>query len=348
MTQMRRSGYRQLGTVNAFWLYRPKILFAITGAIVATLMLAALALTLGSHHTDLAAVFAWQTGSLRDDMAAFVLGQLRSPRILLGLISGMMLGIAGAAMQSVTRNSLADPGLIGVKEGAVVTVLGLLLFVPEWSPFWRPFAGLAGGLVVSLIVILLARSLSGLCLLLIGIGVSWLISSATALFMTMARIEDVQTAMIWLGGSLHAASWIDLQLVAPWATIGFVLLMAVSRSGDAAALGPMAAVGLGVGVGRLNAMVLMASVAVTAASASVVGGLGFVGLIAPHLSRLLFGSRQMTLIAGSAVFGATLVLAADTIGRVVFAPIQIPAGIVMAILGVPFFLFVLWQRRQEI
>lgn len=344
-----RGGYRRLGGRGAFWLYRPSVVAGTLGLALVVFGFAALALTLGSYPTGIATVWRWIAFQVADtDMAAFILGSLRLPRILLAIVTGAMLGLAGAAMQSVTRNGLADPGLIGVKEGAIVTVLGLILFAPEWSPHWRPFAGLAGGVAVALVVILLARSLSGLRFVLIGIGVSWLLSSAIALFMTMGRISEVQTAMIWLGGSLHAASWLDLTLVVPWLIAGGLLLLLTARSADATALGGMAGVGLGVGVSLTNASVLSASVIITAAGASVVGGLGFVGLIAPHVARLVFGGGQLALLVGSAFVGAALVLFSDTLGRTLFSPIQLPAGVVMAVLGVPFFLLILWKRRHEI
>jgi iron complex transport system permease protein len=251
-------------------------------------------------------------------------------------------------MQSATRNGLADPGLIGVKEGTVVAVVAALIFLPQLSPSWRPVLGLAGGATVAAVVIAIARSLSGLRFVLIGIGVSWLLSSCIALFMTMARISEVQTAMIWLGGSLHAASWLDLQLMLPWTLLGFALLLTTTRSADAAMLGDMAATGLGVRSRLLNAVRIAASVLLTCACASVVGALGFVGLVAPHLARLSFGSAQMPLLFGSAAFGSLLVLLADTVGRTIFAPVQIPAGILMAVLGLPFFLFLMWQRKDTL
>jgi iron complex transport system permease protein len=341
--------YRSLGSRKAFWLYRPAVLIGLVAGIALTLFSAIAFLWLGTYRIDAADLAGWllrwnDEGDTRD----FILGTLRLPRILMALLAGVMLGMAGAAMQSATRNGLADPGLIGVKEGAVVTVLAIMLVAPEISPVWRPLAGLAGGAGVSLLVILLARSVSGLRFLLVGIGVSWLLSSAIALFMTMARIEEVQTAMIWLGGSLHAASWTDIGLISPWAIAGLLLLLATARSAEASALGPVAAIGLGMQPGRLQGLLLLASVMLTAACASVVGGLGFVGLVAPHAARILFGARQMPLVIGSGVIGAATVLLADTIGRTVAAPVQIPAGVVLALLGVPFFLIILWQRRHEI
>jgi iron complex transport system permease protein len=342
-------GYRRTRGRHHFWLYRPSVFWRVLATAILIVAGAALALTLGSYPTSLPGIWSWFTGGHgHETVPGFILGQLRLPRILLALLTGSMLGMAGAAMQSVTRNSLADPGLIGVKEGTVVAVLFTVLLLPQMASFWRPFIGLAGGASVAITVALLARSVSGIRFVLIGIGVSWLLSSAISLFMTMARISEVQTAMIWLGGSLHAASWLDIQLILPWAMAGATLLIATSRAVDAAMLGDMVAVSLGVRLRALSVLTLAAPVLVTAASASIVGGLGFVGLIAPHLARLIFGSSQLPLLVGSAIIGGALVLAADTLGRTAVAPVQIPAGIVLAMIGAPFFLVVLWRRRHEL
>lgn len=333
-----RLTYRRFAVGGRFWLYRPALLrrFAIAGALIT--VFAAGALTLGSVALSTADA----------SLASFVLETLRLPRILLALLTGAMLGMAGAAMQEVTRNGLADPGLIGVNEGAAVTILALVLFFPGVAAEWRPSAGLLGGAIVAAVVIALARSIAGLKFVLIGIGVSWLLSSGISLFMTMGRMSDVENALIWLSGSLHAASWADLRIATPWAAVGLVLLVATARAGDVAALGDVTATGLGVRLRWVGALRLLAPVMLTAASTAVIGSLGFVGLIAPHMARLMIGSGQLPLIAGSALLGAALVLVADTVGRALFAPVQIPAGTVMAILGVPFFLFVLWRRRNEL
>lgn len=344
----RRAGYRRAGGRLSFLLYRPLVLMGLVAAFVVLIAASFAAMAIGSLSVPIETLFSWFSGQLDDDVAALVIGHLRLPRILLALLCGAALGAAGAAMQSATRNGLADPGLIGVKEGAVVAVVAALLFLPQLSPSWRPLLGLAGGAMVAAVVIAIARSLSGLRFVLIGIGISWLLSSCIALFMTMARISEVQTTMIWLGGSLHAASWLDLQLVLPWTLLGFALLITTTRPADAGMLGDLAATGLGVRSRLLNAARLSGSVLLTCACASVVGALGFVGLVAPHLARLSFGSGQMPLLFGSAAFGSLLVLLADTVGRTIFAPVQIPAGILMAVLGLPFFLFLMWQRRDTL
>lgn len=210
----------------------------------------------------------------------FILFDIRLPRILMALLCGAMLGLAGAAMQSITRNGLADPGLIGVKEGASIVVLALVLFFPAVGLVWRPLAGMVGGIAVALLVLTLARDCSRPRFILIGIGVSWTLAAAVGIFMTTADVRDVQTAMIWLAGSLQAATWPLLAVAFCWALPGAIILFCTARAADVALLGDRTAIGLGVRLQQLTVLRFFAPVLLTSASVSCVGSLGFVGLMA--------------------------------------------------------------------
>ncbi len=181
----------------------------------------------------------------------FILFDIRLPRILMALLCGAMLGLAGAAMQSITRNGLADPGLIGVKEGASIVVLALVLFFPAVGLVWRPLAGWsaawrwpAGPDA--------GRDCSRPRFILIGIGVSWTLAAAVGIFMTTADVRDVQTAMIWLAGSLQAATWPLLAVAFCWALPGAIILFCTARAADVALLGDRTAIGLGVRLQQLT------------------------------------------------------------------------------------------------
>lgn len=282
------------------------------------------------------------------DQQRYIVGDIRLPRLLMAIFCGAMLGLAGAAMQSITRNGLADPGLIGVKEGTSVVVLTLILAFPSLTLAWRPLAGMLGGGLVALLVMMLARDLGRPRFILLGIGVSWALSAAMGLFMTTADIRDVQTAMTWLAGSLHAATWSLLAVAALWALPSVAILYLTARAADIALLGNDVASGLGVRLSRLTLLRFIAPVMLTAASVSCVGSLGFVGLMAPHMARFLLRGGQVALLSGSALIGAVLVLLTDTIGRLAFAPLQIPAGIIISLIGCPFFIFLLWRRRDAL
>ncbi len=279
--------------------------------------------------------------------SAYIIRDVRLPRLLMAAAVGAMLGMAGAAMQSVTRNGLADPGLLGVKEGASIVVLAQILFFPAASILWQPVTGMAGGLLVAALVVLLGRDFSRPGFILAGIGISWIFAAAIGFFMTTADVRQVQTVMLWMAGSLNTVSWPLMLLAVCWAIPAVVLLYITARAADVAMLGNTCATGLGVRLSQLTLLRFIAPVVLTATSISCVGSIGFVGLMAPHLSRMLFRGGQAALLSGSAVCGAVLVLLADNIGRLAFAPLQLPAGIIISLLGGPFFLLLLWQRRDR-
>lgn len=278
---------------------------------------------------------------------SYIVRDVRLPRLLMAAVVGGMLGMAGAAMQSITRNGLADPGLLGVKEGASMVVLTQILFFPAASILWQPLTGMAGGLLVAGLVVLLARDFSRPRFILTGIGISWIFSAAMGFFMTTADVRQVQTVMLWMAGSLNSVNWPLLALAICWAIPAAILLLVTARASDIALLGNTSATGLGVRLSQLTLLRFIAPVVLTTTSISCVGSIGFVGLMAPHLSRMLFRGGQATLLSGSTVCGAVLVLLADTIGRLAFAPLQLPAGIVISLFGGPFFLLLLWQRRDR-
>lgn len=317
-----------------------------TGLALLLLAFAFAALATGSGDAGLADALAFLTRPA--ETVHSIVGDLRAPRIAMALACGAMLGLSGAALQTVTRNGLADPGLLGVREGASLAVIALMLSYPGAPLFLRPLAGMAGGLAVALAAMTIARSLSRMRFILVGIGLSWFLSAVIAMILVTADIDNVQAAMIWMAGSLSGTQPEMLSLAYACLAFGSGLLVLTMRAAEASLIGETAAIGLGVRVLHLRAATIAASVLMTAAAVSCAGSLGFVGLLAPHLTRFLVGGGQAALIAGSAILGAGLVLVADTIGRTLFAPVQIPAGIVLSVLGVILLFVLLWQRRNQI
>jgi len=345
---MNRAGLRAWRIGPFSTLIRPKALRCLALFTLVSVLLLSFGLTHGSLAIPASAIgrALFSPQSLEAD-ARYIVMDIRLPRLLMAVLCGAMLGMAGAAMQSITRNGLADPGLIGVKEGCSAAVLLLIFQFPALSLFWRPLVGMAGGLLTALLVVALARDISRPRFILIGIGVSWAFAAAMGVFMTTADVRDVQTAMLWLAGSLHAANWTLVSITVVWALPACALLLFTARAADVALLGNQTATGLGVRASRLALLRVFAPVILTAACVSCVGSIGFVGLIAPHMARLLLRGGQTALLAGSAVLGALLVLLADNIGRLAFLPLQLPAGIVISLTGGPFFLLLLWQRRDR-
>ncbi|STU23851.1 permease of ferrichrome ABC transporter [Klebsiella pneumoniae] len=331
-----RAGFRPLAFASRHLLLRPAALKIAASIVLTLLALGLYSLSRGSYplpaSTLARALLAPQE---MGEQPRFILFDIRLPRILMALQCGAMLG-------------LADPGLIGVKEGASIVVLALVLFFPAVGLVWRPLAGMVGGIAVALLVLTLARDCSRPRFILIGIGVSWSLAAAVGIFMTTADVRDVQTAMIWLAGSLQAATWPLLAVAFCWALPGAIILFCTARAADVALLGDRTAVGLGVRLQQLTVLRFFAPVLLTSASVSCVGSLGFVGLMAPHMARFVLRGGQVSLLCGSALIGALLVLATDTLGRLAFAPLQIPAGIVIALVGCPFFVILLWRRRDAL
>lgn len=344
-----RAGFRAVTIGPLRILLRPRLLKIAAALMTVILLLVVFGVTRGSLPIPTSAIGrALFMPEALSAQQVYIVRDIRLPRLLMALFCGGMLGLAGAAMQSITRNGLADPGLIGVKEGTSVVVLTLILAFPAVSLAWRPLVGMLGGVLVALLVIVLARDLSRPRFILIGIGVSWALSAAMGLFITTADIRDVQTAMTWLAGSLHAATWSLLAVAVVWALPAVLILYLTARAADVALMGNQVANGLGVRLSRLTLLRFFAPVMLTAASVSCVGSLGFVGLMAPHMARFMLRGGQVALLTGSALIGALLVLLTDTLGRLAFAPLQIPAGIIISLIGCPFFILLLWRRRDAL
>lgn len=227
-----RAGFRPLAFASRQLLLRPAALKIAASIVLTLLALGLYSLSRGSYplpaSTLARALLAPQE---MGEQPRFILFDIRLPRILMALLCGAMLGLAGAAMQSITRNGLADPGLIGVKEGASIVVLALVLFFPAVGLVWRPLAGMVGGIAVALLVLTLARDCSRPRFILIGIGVSWSLAAAVGIFMTTADVRDVQTAMIWLAGSLQTATWPLLAVAFCWALPGAIILFCTAGGG---------------------------------------------------------------------------------------------------------------------
>jgi iron complex transport system permease protein len=278
-----------------------------------------------------------------------VVQQLRLPRVLAGLGFGAVLGAGGATMQAIFRNPLADPALLGVSLGAALgAALSLVLVDGGASLYVTPLAAFAGGLAATSLTVVAAQrrgSLDTSALLLGGIAVQAFCGAGIGLLTYVATDAQQRGLTFWLLGSLGGSSWAELGAAALPVIVALVALPTLGRSLDALALGQAEAGDLGVSVARVRAAaVALTALGVGAAVASA-GPIGFVGLVVPHLVRLLVGGRATMVILASALGGGMLLVAADTIARSVAAPAEIPIGVVTAFIGGPFFYFLLIQKR---
>lgn len=282
-----------------------------------------------------------------DSIEFQIIYNLRLPRTLLGALVGAALAVAGVILQAVMRNPLASPGIIGVSSGAGLAAVVALMIFPALSGWLIPVA-FVGALITALAVYLLAwkRGVEPVRLLLAGVAVSSLLGALSTAIM-LFNSEKVAGILDFAIGSLSTRSWPQLELVSPYIVAGLGIAVIIAPKLNILGLGDEVAVGLGMNVERMRLCFIALAALLAGAAVSVVGLLGFVGLIAPHIVRLLIGGDTKFLIPGAAVFGAILVVGSDTAGRVVIAPEELPLGIIMALLGPPFFLWLLRRRAGE-
>jgi len=318
--------------------------------VVILLLLSAVSLSVGRAPLDVGAAIAqWLRGE--STLATLVLIELRVPRTVLGVLVGASLGLAGAALQGLLRNPLAEPGIIGVSScaafGAVVAFYSGFSIT---APLALPLAGIAGALIaVMLLYALAGREASTLTLILAGVAINGFAGAATALALNLAPNPFAVTEIVfWMMGSLADRSISHLQLAAPLMIVGWVLLLNSGRALDALTLGEDTAASLGVRLGRLRLMLVLGTALAVGSGVAVTGAVGFVGLVAPHLLRPLVGHQPSRLLVASALAGAVLVLAADIAIRSITVGPELKLGVVTALIGAPFFLLLVMRLRRAV
>lgn len=282
--------------------------------------------------------------------ASVVLLQIRLPRILLAILCGMGLALSGCTLQAVTGNPLADPGILGINAGAGFTVMLFLTLFPSLhisAMLFQPLFAMAGGLFAAVILYGFAKrngKLRPSYLLLGGIGVSAGFSALMLMMASDMENSSYQLVARWLAGNIWGTSWHQIKVLTPYLLILIPLLFTRMIILDLLLLGEDSSLALGVQVERERRILLTVAVALASSCISVSGGIGFVGLVAPHMARKFVKGRHRALLPASMLLGGLLVLLADTIGRSLFQPIEIPVGIVISVLAAPYFLYLL--RRQ--
>lgn len=264
------------------------------------------------------------------------------PRILIAWLAGGSLAIAGAVIQGVIRNPLASPDIIGVTKGAGLAVVVVLLAYPSAAVSYLPAAAFVGGVVAMAIVYLLAyrKGTTPVRLALVGIAVAATFE-AIIRYVMIDKQQAVGTALVWLTGSLAHVDMTTVWEFLPWVLVLVPLCFAYSLKLDLLGLGDDLASGLGVSVERTRRTALLIAVLLASATVAVMGTIAFIGLIGPHIARRLVGSRHAVLLPASAGIGAVLVLVADAIGRGAHPPVEIPAGMITALIGAPYFVYLL-------
>lgn len=281
-----------------------------------------------------------------------VIWELRLPRLLLGALVGSGLAVAGAALQGLFRNPLADPGLLGVTSGAALGAIACIvlsdsLLQPLHQLMGRhalPAMAFTGGTLATLLAWKISRQAtvtSISTLLLAGIAINAIAGAATGLLTYIADDSELRSLTFWTMGSLAYASWQDVKVVAIWIAIGTACMLPLAKPLNALLLGEQVAGHLGYRVETVKVVLVLLSALVVGASVAMAGPIGFVGLLVPHAIRGLVGANHQLLLPLSALSGAVLVILADTVCRTVIAPAELPIGLVMALMGGPFFLLLL-------
>lgn len=278
-----------------------------------------------------------------------VVWNMRIPRALLGALVGASLAMAGVALQGLFGNPLADPGIVGVTNGAALgAVAAIVLGLTAFGGWTVPLAAFLGGVLSTATIYLLARPGRGsgtATLLLVGIAVGALCSAAIGFFTYIASDSELQSLVFWQLGSLANADWPQLLSALPVFALGTIALLTLATPLDMLALGERQAQHLGLDVGRTRALLVAFSALLVGSAVAFAGSVGFVGLVVPHFVRLLAGPRHRWLLPLSGVCGALLIVVADTAARSLDPPSEIPLGLFSAALGAPFFLWLVLRRK---
>lgn len=297
-------------------------------------------LIFGSADISFATIMHTLTGHVEstDEM---VIWNIRFPRNIVGALVGANLAVSGAILQAVMKNPLADPGIVGVSSGAGLAGVIMLIFMPEASLLLTPVA-FVGAMLSAAAVYALAwkNGIRPSRIILAGVAVSAFLGSGISALLVFYS-DKVQGALLWMVGGLSARSWPQVEALFPYTVLGLVLALAGCKALIILSLGDETARGLGVPVEKVRFSMTAVAALLAAGAVSIAGLIGFVGLVVPHIVRLIIGTDYKYVVPGSAILGAGVLVFCDTLGRVLFSPIEIPAGIIMAFLGAPFFLYLL-------
>ena len=323
-------------------------------AIFLSLSIGATGITLASLPRVLSAML---TGRYEADVAReqLVLIDIRLPRMLLGMFVGASLAVAGAMMQGMFRNPLADPGLVGVSSGAALAAVATIAlgnslaapWIKTFGAYALPLAAFVGGIATTMILVSIVSRQGQMAvstLLLAGVALAALNGALMGLIAYSSDDRELRDLTLWMLGSLSGASWPKVFAVIPFALLVALVLPRLIRGLNGLLLGEAEAFHLGIDVERTKRAIVLVTSAAVGAAVAVSGILGFVGIVVPHVVRLLAGPDHRIVLPASALMGATLVLAADILARMLLRPAELPLGVVMAILGAPVFLHMVVKR----
>lgn len=281
----------------------------------------------------------------------FVLYSIRLPRIFITLLSGMALALSGAILQGITKNDLADPGIIGINSGAGVAISIFFLFFPVKASslaYALPLVAFIGAIVTAILIYIFSyqrnAGLNTTRLILVGIGFSMAFSGLMIFLISSAEREKVDFIAKWIAGNIWGTDWPFVWAILPWLVILIPFALYKSNRLNILGLSDPVAIGVGISIEKERIVLLLTAVALAAAAVSVTGGIVFIGLMAPHIAKALIGPRHQLFMPIAILIGGWLLLVADTIGRNLIDPNGIPAGIIVSLIGAPYFIYLLLKK----
>lgn len=272
---------------------------------------------------------------------------IRMPRVFCGILAGTNLALAGCILQGILRNPLADPGIIGVTAGAGLFAMVIMIILPEITNL-VPIAAFAGAMVAVAIVFALSwqRGVQPLRMILAGVAVAAFFGGAQTALMVFYS-DRIQSTINWMAGGFQGASWSHVSMILPYTLLGLAAVFFISRGLNALQLGEDTARSIGLPVEKIRFVLLILAALLAASAVSVAGMLGFVGLVIPHMVRLVTGSDFDYLLPCSAIWGAAFVSMTDSAARLALAPVEVPVGVFMSFFGAPFFLYLLKKGMKS-
>lgn len=318
----------------------------IIASLIILIILIVLFSTLGSVNLSLREIF---SALINDDnkIIKTIVYQMRLPRNILAVLIGASLAISGLLLQAVMKNPLSDPGVTGVSSGASVFAIIILLLLPQYINV-LPLLAFIGGAIACATVYMMAwkNGLKPLRVVLAGVAVNAILGGFISLLTTLYS-DRIQGALLWMNGSLASKTWQDVKVVAFYSIIGLVIAIFCARGANVLNLGDETAINLGYNVTKTRVLLSAVAVFLAGTATAIVGIISFVGLIVPHISRMVIGSDHKYSIPFSMILGGIVLLVADTVARTILGALELPVGVIMSIVGGPFFLYLLRKRGGE-
>jgi iron complex transport system permease protein len=327
-----------------------KFIWTVTILVILILLTFIISLNLGSFSIkplEVIQTFLGQ-GTRKQEIVLF---NMRLPRIVMAILVATALAVSGTILQGITKNDLADPGILGISSGAALAVVMYIYFmngsvydgVSDMTILTMPVVALVGAAFGACLIYLLAwkKGLNPTRLILIGIGINAAFSALLIVFQLRFTTQEFNRVMVWISGSIWGTSWNYVITILPWIVIFLILTIYKARYLDVLLLGDNLSTGLGMQVEKERRTLLIFAVTLAGTATSVAGTISFLGLISPHIARKLVGTKHKLLLPTSALVGTLLLLISDTIARNLLAPIEIPVGIVVSVIGVPYFIYLM-------